>query len=279
MGIKFDYCSDLHVDFYGGSKSIDWNALKTSDSEILLIAGDISSNLMTSAKVLENAKKVYKHVCYVDGNHDHYQLSNKIQMMTVSENLEYFKQNSKTNKWTFLPFSDLIVGNTAFIGRNGWYDWNYTNGQSISCDIQQKIWNRYMSDASTILFDYSKSKETIYPNELAMRDAVELQKLVKKYESDPNIKNIVIMTHVLPIESALVDKSSDPIWNGLNGSFYNSKLKNVFTNSSKIRYWIFGHTHFPKNILYKNIQFVCNPKGYPTELSSMVFEPKTIELE
>jgi len=272
--MKFDLASDLHVDFYS---PMHWDELKTPDVDTLIIAGDASNNIEEVANVMYEAKKHYKNVAYVDGNHDHYNCNiPKSDYKSVSENMNYLFSMATADNWTYLPFRDLRLDDTVFIGNNGWYDWN-AGDKRYTKEHYRNAWINYISDSRLVKFN----KE---PDILAEKFALELYDKVQIYAADPTVKNIVIVTHTLPIHSALVTKTenslNDVAWNQLNGCFYNSHMDNVHMNnkSRKIKYWVFGHTHFPKHIESNGIKFVCNPKGYPTELASHGYRFRTLDL-
>jgi len=46
----------------------------------------------------------------------------------------------------------------------------------------------------------------------------------------------------------------------------------IETKGSKIKCWIYGHTHTPSNVIINGIPFLCNPIGYPDENSKIDFQ-------
>ena len=43
-------------------------------------------------------------------------------------------------------------------------------------------------------------------------------------------------------------------------------------NRTKIKYWIYGHTHISSNVIMNEIPFLCNPIGYPNENRNVCFQ-------
>ena len=289
----FDMGSDLHVDFVGGARCFKWAEMKAEartsyikrtdyadenppEVDTIVIAGDASNSLEETAEVMRELKKVYKNVLYVDGNHDHY--NSRRSGMTVESDLSLLQDHADADDWTFLAFDDFIIGDTVFIGNNGWYDWNAS--KTISHETQKKAWNTYIADSRLIKFDTVVKDGHVgfmEPDVLAKECAEELERKVKQYENDNNIKHIVVVTHTMPIDQAIVYRE-DNVWNALNGTFYNSNMQHVYNNSTKIRYWLFGHTHFHKDIKHNKMRFICNPKGYPNELGCFDWYPKTLSI-
>jgi predicted phosphodiesterase len=270
---NFDLASDLHIDFYSKFK---WSKdTKTSGCDTLVIAGDISNDVKETANFLREATKNYKNVAFVDGNHDHYNCNvSRTEYKSVAENMKYLLEESIKNGWNYLTYNDMIIGDTVFIGNSGWYDWNAGDPRYTKQDYYT-AWKNYIADSRLIKFEQG-------PDELAEKFANDLYDKVNAYNLDEKINNIVIVTHTLPIVDALMIKtevsSNDVAWNQLNGCFYNSHMKKVYSNNGcgKIKYWVFGHTHYPKDIEEHRISFICHPKGYPTEAQSHDYNFKNL---
>jgi len=273
--MKFDFCSDTHEDFYYGS--LLWQDLKNPESDTLILAGDVSNDIEKTAEILFEAKKHYNNVAFIDGNHDNYNIGMmKQDYKSVSENMNYLFTASIKDGWTYLPFRDLKINDTVIIGVNGWYSFD-SKSVRYTKEEQYNAWKTYMSDSRVIKFDKA-------PDILAEEQANYLFDKVSQYNDDETIKNIVITTHTLPIEEALIIKTetshADIAWNQMSGSFVNTNMKKVWMNNSKekIKIWTFGHTHYPKSIVKNNINFEANPRGYPTEQACIGYKFKQLEV-
>ncbi len=74
-----DIISDLHIDHWDVTIGVKYpcgsrihHPFKiTPQSDILIVAGDISDDLELSLKYLDEVSKHYKKVLFVDGNHEH----------------------------------------------------------------------------------------------------------------------------------------------------------------------------------------------------------------
>lgn len=271
--MKFDLASDLHINHYAPFR---WDNVTPSEADILIIAGDMSEDLEETADFLFDAKKYYKNVCYVDGNHDHYQINKASKdRKSVSENEQFLSDAANKDGWTYLVSTDLVLGDTAIIGNNGWYSWNTGDARYTEVDYRN-AWKLYMSDSRLIKFN------TMEPNGLAERDARILSDKVLKYDKDDTIKNIVCVTHTLPIFDVLTVKkeknSADVAWNLLGGSFYNHYMENVNELSQKVKLFCFGHTHYDHDVTKNHTRIVSHPKGYPGEPNSNSHRFKLIDI-
>ena len=263
MSMKFDLASDLHINHYA---PFQWSNVTPSEADTLIIAGDMTEDLEETADFLFEAKKHYKNVCYVDGNHDHYQIRKYLNdRKSVSENEQFLSDTAAKDGWTYLQSNDLIIDDTVIIGANGWYSWNTGDTRYTEVDYRN-AWKQYMSDSRLIKFD------TMEPNGLAERDAKILSDKVLKYDKDDSIKNIICVTHTIPILACLTIKqeksSSDVAWNLLGASFYNHFNENINELSPKVKLWCFGHTHFDHDVTKNHTRFLCHPRGYPGEPNS-----------
>ena len=277
---QFDFGSDLHNDFFYNSP--DWENIKHPDSNILVLAGDISNNVDIDNQTILKAKEHYEYVLTVDGNHTHYNTMRGVRRLnSVSDNLNKLFHLSIVNDWYFLPARDFIVGDTVFIGENGWY--NFAHPDYSSTD-QIKTWQTYMSDSRLILFPQNEDEH--YYNYEVVRKLAEMAKRnlsakITEYDKNPNINTIVIVTHTLPQRQALIIKpgksENNKIWNLLSGSFLNSHMETIHLHSTKVKFWCFGHTHSEHNFKVDHTNFLCNPRGYPTEKTSSNWKPKTVK--
>ena len=268
----FDLVSDIHNEFY--DSDLDWRPIKNPNVDVLVIAGDTANDVYETKRVIKGAQLHYTHVLYVCGNHDYYQtqrtkLKQNENPYTVSDIVDFYARHSKLEGWTYLPADDCIIGDTVFIGENGWYGFGHPD---YSQNIQKNTWQMYMSDSRLIHFD------TDLPEVLAEKAANSLSAKIKKYDTSEDIKKIVVVTHTLPRIEALIIKPNDMVWNYLSGSFYNHNMKDVHLLSNKVKVWCFGHTHSQHDFTVDHARFVSNPRGYPMENPYSTWSPKTVSI-
>ena len=270
--IKIDVCSDLHIDQWsnkyinkypcGEIKEYPFEFKKT-DSRYLIVAGDICDTLNTSLEYLNKISNYYEKIFFVDGNHEHVDIYPKLYSIKYINNL--IKFNSKL---IYLSDSSYIINKTAFIGCCGWWDYNNSDKTSIEkCNnyFEKRIPNFTMNDNNNFV------------NNVINRSLEEfeyLNKNLKKFNNDPNIKNIVIITHTLPsIEFFDNDKNKIEL-----ATECNSKFENLL-KYNKISHWIFGHTHTEWHKKINNIEFICNPRGRPEDYNREKYNLKQIIIE
>lgn len=256
--MKIGILSDLHVDHY------DENYIYNTDIDVFVIAGDISGSLFITKQVIEALAEHHKEIIFIDGNHEHYASGNVHENM---KELEDFS-NSFKNVSYLNGINKVSFGSTIFIGCCGWYDFQNSKYDFATCKY---AFNKYMNDK------YINFSST--PEELAIQQSNNLKKLVEDMQNDETVENIIVVTHSIPIENAIL-YTNDKIWNMLNGSFANISMKNVINadEKHKIKLWTFGHTHLKWDFVENEIRFICNPRGYPGEKWNRPFDVKIVEI-
>ncbi len=268
--MKFDILSDPHLDIWdirANESAFDFQKYKNSDSDAIIVAGDISNyeNYLIPffTKCLEN----YKFVYVVDGNHDHYMRNYKNSIKSF-KNIEKILNRTfadKTNKRFFFLHGDTdysIHGNLAIIGVNGWYDWSGMENYGISKSVCHSAWMTYSNDSRHIDFDNK------YPDTLAAVDMEKLKSTMNKINNIDSIEKVIVVTHTAPLPELLRFIPENPLWNNLSGSYTNSLMKDVIKEdiNKKIKYWVYGHTHERKMTDVDYITYINNSRGYPTEI-------------
>ena len=255
--MKIDFGSDLHVDInqprIGG---IDFERYKNDGSEVLVIAGDIANSAPLAIETMIAASKVYDHVVFVDGNHEHY--VNIRTGMNVSKTMDYIKSSVKkrTNITYLHGDNSVLINGVLFVGVNAWYDFKMIPKQYNSASAKI-VWRHHLNDERLAVFDKQ-------PEVFAEEQTDALAQQVANYQNDDMIEKIVVVTHTVPHEKGLLVKH-DPIWDQLNGAFGCTAMKKVYDAdiNNKIVYSLFGHTHYPYDFdEYGTVRFIANPRGY-----------------
>jgi hypothetical protein len=119
------------------------------------------------------------------------------------------------------------------------------------------------------------------PEIMAFRDAETLSKAVSYLQDEINDEadHIVMVTHTSP-RRELMEVSKDPSWNRLTPSFVNTQMKDVLAadTKGKIKYWVYGHTHFRKQSKIDEVTYLNNAYGYSGEFPNQPWSLKQFEL-
>ena len=267
--IKMEVCSDLHIDQWSnkytnkypcGEKKLISFEFKKTNSEYLIVAGDISDTLNTSLNYLDKISEHYEKILFVDGNHEHVNIYPKLYSTKYINSLVEFN-----NKLVYLANKPYIIDQTVFIGCCGW--WDYNNSDKTSIEKCSNYFDEWIPH-------FTKNDNDNFVNNVIEQSKKEynyLNKNLEKFNNDPNIKNIVIITHTLPTQE-FFDKDKDKIELATE---YNSKFENLL-KYDKISHWIFGHTHTEWQKI-NNIEFICNPRGRPEDYDREIYNLKKLE--
>jgi hypothetical protein len=257
--MQFDLLSDLHVEDWPEQNQIDWQGIGTS--LVAVVAGDVSRDLDLVYKNVLEISKHYRHVVYVDGNHEHDDRDGINQRR--EEINDMFKRYQNV---TYLYRNTIILDNTAFIGCNGWYTYDF-------CEPFV-----HRNSCLEWLIEQGKDQDLLFEQyEMAMEDSHHINNCLDICNRDPQIKNIVIVTHAVPRKDLAITIPGLPHETlGVQGSSFlqDCLAKDV---NNKVGAWVFGHVHAEIDAQLGSCRFVSNPRGTPHNLVKRhVYYPKRI---
>jgi predicted MPP superfamily phosphohydrolase len=253
--MKFQYFSDIHLEFYTSIGSTLRFDIKPC-APYLILAGDIGIPCYDNYRLfLEYLSPLYEYIFIITGNHEyHYRrgkytenidnwmfhIDNTIRGITKQLSNVVFLQNEKFD----IPNTEITIYGTTM--------WSHIKNdekehiRTVSSDCTNIP--DYTLDASTEMFEVNK-----YLLELMVRN-------------NPT-KQFVIVTHHLPTYKLVNEKYKDSHSN----SAFATEME--ISNENNVLAWVCGHTHTPCQVE----KFYCNPIGYPGENKHIDFN-RTFEL-
>ena len=185
-------------------------------SDILVIAGDISNDFLEANEFLTSVAPLYEKVIAIRGNHEFYRgFPIDVVENFAPENVVLLTYNR--------PF--FFYKKTMFLGMTGWYDFNYPGVGSV--EHQKEVARQSLADLQYVNFSYS-DEETTSPEKLAKEHVSMLENQVRvanyAYLGQMNdaAQEIIIVTHTVPHIKGVVPPSHEFAYT--NGSFYNSQM-------------------------------------------------------
>jgi predicted phosphodiesterase len=242
------YLSDVHLEFMQKLPKIKVMA------DVLCLAGDIGypfSGIYREFLIKMNSN--FKKVFIITGNHEYYNI-NKYGTHTIDEinrMIESIIYNHKLTNVTFLNNSYEVYNDVIFAGTTLWSKIPSVNMNDICLMNDFKAIENMTFDTFNILHNESCNF---------------IENLLTKVVSEHTGKKIVMMTHHLPSFDLINGRYKYENTN----CFYASSSERFFVEP--IKAWIYGHTHIPSKKIINDIQFVCNPKGYPNENTIINYE-------
>ncbi|WP_434638178.1 metallophosphoesterase [Sulfurimonas sp. NW7] len=264
--MKVDILSDLHLDFYfkphlttseniiSFFESIFTNRGTQKIGDVLIVAGDIGHNNKQNIEVLKILqKKFYKHIICVLGNHDYYLIGSEAKYAFKNNSFlrieDMQKRINQEENLHCLDGTVVTIDGVQFGGANSWYDGSYVKKYFPSLDNSDinLLWRENINDSNLI-------KGISWFDEIHTLEMKKLENIYKNCD--------VMITHVNPsFDEKHIDKK-----------YHNSPINTFFTfDGSKfykngfIKYWVFGHTHDSIEYTMEDVNFLCNPLGYPYE--------------
>ena len=279
----FDYISDLHLEFIfnltkgePNQKQVKvWfdSVFQSKQSDILIIAGDVSEYVSVAIGILGTIQELYdyKTIFYVFGNHDMWLSTRNLQ--DKFKNDSYLKMKSAKRLCDMYNDSHerkiyLLDGDVHEIegikigGCMGWYDttYYYTNNHLYSSPNVYDVWQRTMND-----FRYMHPRTGDY----TLWTKTENEKLYNIFKKAPDI----VVTHVCPIPFDTVTEKQ--FKGNLNNTFYMfNGLDLIYDYKPKV--WVYGHMHSSNSLEVDHTLVIRNAHGYPNE--SYMVQVKSFEI-
>jgi predicted phosphohydrolase len=251
MPIKIYFISDLHLEFEDENIINNIYINKEYLNDYLILAGDICCFSMKQRMInfFDIISKKFKTIIYIAGNHEYYKNSldnTQIKQILIPYKNVYFLQD----EYIKFPEDDIIIYGTTLWTR-----------------LSEQKFKNYLVEQS--LNDYKYIKHPVTCKTITREFTGELfeksYKLLKDFLNNNKEKNIIIVSHHLPLTELICKEYKDYILNSAYASDLADELKQY-----NFDYWIFGHTHFTMkhelvNNFNKTIKFMCNPRGYNNE--------------
>jgi len=273
----FDIVSDLHIDQWDSSLSGQYPCgqvkdapyqFPKSDSRILIVAGDISDNIDLSLQYLNDISNQYDKVLFVDGNHEH---ASKYPLLISTEDINQKVLALENPKLMYLPKNNYVIGKTVFLGFCGWWDYDSANEDSLlKAEEYFNGWMPHLDNNDNKIFCFNVMSNSIRQFSL-------LESQLNKYQCDPNIEQIVIVSHTVPLSKFALESKGEI---STACQLQSNAIKLLDGKYSKISTWIFGHTHnqFDEFIEQYNIRFIAQPRGRPEDFDRINYNLKQIKL-
>lgn len=235
--MKFKLLSDLHLEFY---KDNLWEPEVYEDdlNTTLILAGDINVGA-NAQKWITKMTKRFKHVIYVLGNHEFYNLE-------YNDVIAFWRDVDIADNFIFLEDGWVLIDDVYIFGATMWTEALGSNA---------RFGQRMMSDYRVIR--YNGRKLTVGDtNNIFIGTKVLLEDFLIKMKG----KKKVVVTHHLPHDKCVAER-----FKGSNlNDFFRTDLDHIFEQHD-INVWCHGHTHDPVDIEVHGTRILCNPRGYPGE--------------
>lgn len=237
--MKIQFASDLHLEFGENSKWLKSNPLK-AEGDILILVGDIGylgdANYLTHP-FWDWASENFKQVIVVPGNHELYKYFD-INELHEGWELEV-RPNVKVHYNSVIhlaPDTDLILSTLwAFIHPLE----EYLTERCVS-DFKRIMNGEYRLNAKRFNIEHEKCR-----------------RFIEKAVTESKARHIIVATHHVPSFELMSEEFKG---SSINGAF-TVELSEMIA-SSRIEYWIYGHSHRNIDRIIGNTKCISNQLGY-----------------
>ena len=238
--MKIQYASDLHLELSWNSRRVKNNPLNVM-GDILVLAGDIVylGTDCTNNPFWSWCADNYEQTLIVPGNHEYY--GGCDLMDTLSE--WHFELRSNVR---YLNNTVVKIGHTSIILSTLWSNIRVENALVIEDGITDFHRIRYGGNR----LDFAMFNDVHRCSLDFIRNAVSL------CAND----NIIVVSHHLPSQILVSDRFKG---SRLNDAF--SSEQGQWIADSKIKYWIYGHSHTNISGKIGATRFLSNQLGYVYE--------------
>lgn len=275
--MKFDFTSDLHLDFYvkpdkSNTKRLNLfleKILPAECSETLILAGDTGHYNIQNIELLKILKRIYKNIVIVTGNHDMYLVSKSARDtfdFNYKERLKDFKRRVEDMGVYLLDGNTINIGGKKIAGIASWYYvskddyqmWLHTMNDPIL--IQDNPGNKkYHGKISDM---YGDTFRTTFDTNAYYNEELEKIKGIKECD--------IFASHVCPIRIPMHYMDVKFKFSNTN-VFYHSGLEiEKEFNRINPKVAVFGHVHSAYCFKNNNTDMLCSPIGYPGETSNKI---------
>jgi len=243
---KFQLFSDLHLEYCE-----DFPKIKPI-TEDLFLAGDIGNlSSLLFEEFITYCSNNWKKVFIILGNHEYYKTKQNILKSMHEVKVDYVNFFSKYNNVHLLDNSEYKLSNGLIIA--GSTLWSNPLATEDNLNFRHAIYDKLrisVEEFSKLHFDSLNF----------------LKNIINKHSK------VLIMTHFPPTQI----NTSNPLWNNQKQflkDYYAAEILNNFNNknyscfgrNTKIKAWLFGHTHHSTNMIINNINLISNQLGYNNE--------------
>jgi len=235
-------------------------------SDVIVIAGDISSDETKYAEVLKSFREFKGLKITVLGNHDLYTEPYEDSFDKIRRLEEICTENG-----FHLLDTTPVVGDVSFVGNIGWYDYQfaYTNIQTPvailkSGEAKTKLLTEFTDEdfaAKNYLISNGRLRRHIWEDinhihwNFSDKEflALQAENLRKQLQKVSQAKQIVYVSHHIPIPEFIYSRNEDPVWSLFNAYQGSPELGKIAFSDPRLRLVICGHSHIPNNTKIGNV--------------------------
>ena len=247
MPVRIHPISDVHLEFR------EW-PLPDIDCDVFTLAGDITGGKNGFKAIKRLIANLDRPLVYVAGNHEAYGTSIERvrgKLTEIAQQNEFFHFLTADNPFTY--------ENVTFVGDTLWTDFGLHGNPALSA-----------IHASSSMNDYRRIRIGNTFRRLRVDDVINLHRqqlrgiLNRIHQASPE-NDVVVMTHHAPCGLSVPEwYMEDPL-----SAAYATNIPQLVWGAllPSVKLWIHGHIHQKSDYMAGNVRVICNPVGYPGEVT------------
>lgn len=251
--MKIQYASDLHLEFGANSQWIKQNPLIPS-ADILVLAGDmgyLGDDNYKTHPFWNWVSQNFKQTIVVPGNHELY---------------KFFDINELHEGWSLRIRDNVKIYYNSVISLDEDTDLIVSTLWAKIPPQDEFITERCVSDFARIKNGkYRLSAQRFNEEHETCRS------FIQRAVNESKAHNLIVATHHVPSYKLMSDEFKG---SSINGAF-TVELED-FISSSRIKYWIYGHSHRNINKVIGATSCVSNQLGYVFQDEHHTFNPSAV---
>jgi hypothetical protein len=260
--VNLAFTSDLHVDHHPEVVELIARQSVAARVDVLIIAGDVTSEIDTLAEVLRRFRAHVPRVVYVPGNHDLWSLDGSAD--SRERYLEVFPAMCTRLAVDYLPSGPVVLDGLSLVGQTGWYDYSLRDPR-LDVEVPLAAYER----GSFGPLSWSDRRYMAWPD---VDDRTLTAYMVARLRADlavtPRDRPAWVITHMLPFAELVARK---PLPWGFVGGFLGAaalgdEIHRAVAEGLDVRRAIAGHTHFRREARIAGFTAETSPIGYPREI-------------
>ena len=266
--------SDLHTDFPENRDALVKLAVEIHrrGADLVIVAGDVSHRADRIDRALRAFREVAPQVAYVPGNHEMWFDVASARLRSELDSWHRYRQELREVAQAagahYLPAGPLVLEGIAVAGTCGWYDYSlmlpaYRAQVGLEALEAKQFGGAVWSDRRYVAFRHADGRLMTDP-EVAARMELDLRAQLEQLEADPNVEEIVVVTHHQPF-SEVVRRTGMLPWEYFNAFMGSAGLGETIASSGKVRTAVYGHTHIVGDFEVRGIRVYGTALGYPRE--------------
>ena len=256
--LNFDLVSDVHVEHWNNN----YDFLQHKNSDLLVVAGDVSDDPKLTVEWLNRVKDEYKQILFIDGNHEHQGVG--FPMNSLCD--QVYDETKDIENLHYLTKQPYVKDNCVFLGINGWWDFKIGEPYVPRSYSFEHTTKQFGQDTAIKILKQSAS------------DYAQMANWLADYQWNDSIESIVCITHTLPVKRAISWAVYPPIQKAV-GCYGNALMEELPLYYNKIKLWCFGHNHDQQEFVQNTVTYHSNPRGRPEDFNRETYTPKTIFLK